>query len=377
MAGSLGDVDLITYEDVRGLGSIDGPCVSLLMRTHRFGPDTRQGPVRLRNLVEAAGRELGANGSVADAVLEPIRALESDGDFWQHQADGLAVFAAAGFHRTVRLPFEVADAATVAPWFRVVPLLGAVEPFGPFLVLAVSEKSVRLFEATRSNIVELDLGPIPPSRAAALAHEDPERQLQMRTGGPGVASFHGHGAGDEVDKAALERFLRAVDRGLSERVGGGDVPLVLACVGYYHALFRSITTYPRLLDQVVEGNPDRRSPDDLHAAAWEVVSPLVEAERRKIADRYRAVAGTGATVTQIEPLLECAHDGRVEALLVARGAPPVWGVGVGSAGTSTERAPMQGDLLDLAVHATLARGGRVELVEEIEPGVAVAALLRY
>jgi hypothetical protein len=45
--------------------------------------------------------------------------------------------------------------------------------------------------------------------AEALAHEDPEKQLQVRSSGPtSTGQYHGHGGGDEDHKAALERYFR-------------------------------------------------------------------------------------------------------------------------------------------------------------------------
>jgi hypothetical protein len=168
---------------------------------------------------------------------------------------------------------------------------------GHFFVLALSQNSVRLFDASRHRIGELDRGPIPASMDDALAHEDPERQLQVRSGGVGNAQFHGHGAGDEVDKAAIERYLRAIDRGLSERIGSSRQPLVLTSVGYYLPILQSVSSYASIVDAVVEGNPERRSAEELHMAAWTLVEGRFAEQINKDLDRYGATAGTGTATT--------------------------------------------------------------------------------
>lgn len=153
-------------------------------------------------------------------------------------------------------------------------------------MLALSVNSVRLFEATRFTIAELPLGPMPASMAEALAHEDPEAQLQVRAGGQ-RGMFHGHGLGDEIDKQALARFFREVDRGLRERLESNAAPLVLAAVRYYLPIYRSVTAHPTLATRVVEGSPDSRSPRELHAEAWEIVAPMFAPAAHDVEERLR------------------------------------------------------------------------------------------
>jgi hypothetical protein len=360
--GSLGEIDLISADAVTALGAVEGPCVTVLMPTHRHGPETLQGPLRLRNLVEQAARDLtdaGTPAGDAAGLLAPMRALLDDAAFWQHQADGLALFAAPGWFSRFRLPMALVDEVTVASSFRIVPLIPLLSGDGFFFVLALSQNSVRLFEASRHRIGELDRGPIPASMDEALAHEDPERQLQVRSGGGGTALFHGHGAGDEVDKAAIERYLRAVDRGVRERIGNTRQPLVLASVGYYLPILQSVSSYPSIVDAVVEGNPEHRSPEELHAAAWRLVGRRFTEETERDLDRYGAAAGSGTAATATDEVADAARGGRIDTLFVVSGAPP------------DER-------VDRAVLDTLARGGRiVGVAEPLDADAPMAALLRY
>lgn len=360
--GSLGEIDLVPPDAVAALGAAQGPCVSVLMPTHRRGPETRQDPVRLRNLLDHAARDLTEAGTPADdaaGLLAPARALLDDAAFWQHQADGLALFVAPGSMSTFRLPLTLVEEVTVGPSFRVTPLIPLLSGDGFFFVLALSQNSVRLFNASRHRIGELDRGPIPASMDEALAHEDPERQLQVRSGGGGTAQFHGHGAGDEVDKAAVERYLRAVDRGLRARIGPSRQPLVLASVGYYLPILQSVSSYPSIVDAVVEGNPEHRPPEELHAAAWPLVEGHFTGQAADDLDRYRAAAGTGTAVTATDEVADAARNGRVDTLFVVDGAPP-------------------DQRVDRAVLDTLAHGGRIVAVAEpLDADAPTAALLRY
>jgi hypothetical protein len=72
-----------------------GTCVSLFLPTCRAGRETRQGRIRLKNLLREAERRLLAcrlRSTEVKEVLEPIRALVEDALFWRDQRDGLALF---------------------------------------------------------------------------------------------------------------------------------------------------------------------------------------------------------------------------------------------------------------------------------------------
>lgn len=380
----LGDVDVVSVENLKTLGAIQGPCISITMPTHRAGAETLQGSIRLRNLADDADSQLEVSGigkRDAAPIVEPIFGLVSDADFWQHQADGLAVYSAPGFFRAFRVSTTLEEAATVSGAFRIRPLLPAVEGDGHFLLLALAENHVRLFETTRTSIGELDLGPIPASKAEALWYEDPERQLQYRQGGGESAIYHGHGLGDEVRKEELERFLRAVDRGLDERLDGTDRPLMLAAVASTAAMFRDVSDYPKIVEAVVEGSPERLRPDELHDRAWPLIEKILAERLTTVIDRFHDLTGSGRSATDVAELVVAAGQGRVDSLLIGEDAPEVWGdydEANAKVEISSQRSPMDHDLIDLAASLTLRHGGGVHLVDRsIADDIVVAAVLRY
>jgi len=183
---SLGHIDVVTSEDLQVLATHDGPCVSLFLPTARHGPDTLEGPVRLRNLLRQAETDLEGTGvgrATVDEILEPIRALVDDAPFWQHQSDGLALYASTALSRHFRVPLAFAESAVAGSRFRVLPLWRLAAGDDTFFVVSLSQNEVRVFEATRQTIDEVAPDPIPASLADALAHEDPERQLQSHSVG--------------------------------------------------------------------------------------------------------------------------------------------------------------------------------------------------
>lgn len=364
----VGDVDPLTAADLRSLSEHGGsPRVTIHLPTHRKGAEVRQDPVQLRNLIEAADRQLTDAGLAEHAshVLDPVRSLLDDREFWQHQDAGLAIFASPDVQRRFRVPIALRPTAVVGDTFHVSPLAPMLTGTGEFLVLALSQNDVRLFAATRFTIGQIALDGVPTSMAEALAHEDPERQLQVRSVGSGEAMFHGHGAGEQ-DRGEMERFLRAVDHGLHELLGAESRPLVLACVGSHAPIFRSITRHGDVVDQIVEGNPERLRPAELHTAAWACIEPLHSAATAKAWSRYTDALGTGTATTDLDSTAAAAAEGRVDTLFVVDH-------------TNGDNPADVDERLDRAVLDTLRSSGEVACVDpnEIAHGELAVALLRY
>jgi hypothetical protein len=362
------DIDPITPFDLRELLGSRSPRVTIQFPTHRHGPEVRQGPVRLRNLIEIARTRLADHEVSAEeiaGIMNPVEALVTDSDFWQHQASGLSICAAPGMMVTHRVATELPEIVTVGETFHLTPLAPLLAGDGEFLILVVSQNLVKLYGADRWHLWEIttDHAPdaLPVSMKEALAHEDPERQLQQRSSGTGEAQFHGHGSGDELDKAAIERFLRAVDHGMTEVFAGipgaADLPLVVASVAYYLPIFRNVSRHRVIMEQGVEGNPEHQSPSQLHGSAWAVMADHFDQAAWTAIQRFEAAGGTGDAESDPFEIAARAAEGRVETLIVD------------PTGEFTAQA-----MVDMAILETLSNSGRI-LAAPV-PG-SVGALLRY
>ena len=137
---------------------------------------------------------------------------------------------------------------------------------------------------------------------------------------------------------------------------------MLAAVRYYLPIYTAVSHYPQVWGEAVDGNPEQRSPRELHDAAWSLVAEHFAERERHYLDRYRQAAGTGLTLSGAEPLLAAARKGRVDILLL-----------------DVETAQGGGDdKTDAAVAETLRHNGRVVAVGDLtEVEGAPVALLRY
>ncbi len=385
-------MDVLTLDEIRKLTrDRGGPRVSLYMPTHRVGTETQQDPTRCRNLLREARRSLSdreVSSRQADELLQAADDLAGDRMFWQHQSDGLALFAAPGTFNHYRLPIRFNSLVTVADRFHIKPLLPLLTGDGRFFVLALSQNRVRFFQGSRFNLNPVeDMGNIPGSLKEALGPDDLGSSVQYRTGmsdgrGGHTAIYHGQGYGSEDAKKDLGRYFSQIDRAVRELLRDDTAPLVLAGVDYLLPIYRESSTHPNLAEGGITGSPDRLSTEELHKAAWELVRGHFRREEETAAARYRAMAGTGLTSDDIRTALVAAFNGRVDSLFVAIGVHQ-WGVYCEDTATVqlTERDHADSeDLLDLAAVYTLNNGGTVYAVPKTRipaEGRAVAALFRY
>ncbi len=382
-------MNTLSKSDFKELIEHTGLCVSTFMPTHRAGPETRQDPIRLKNMLARAEEglaEAGLRSSEVEEFVEPVQGLLEDNLFWQYQTDGLAIFLSQGLFRSYCLPLEFQELVVVSDRFHVKPLLPLFIADGRFYVLALSQNEIRLLQGTRYSSREIELEGVPRNLAEALRFDDPEKQLQFHTGTPArkgkrPAMFHGHGVGTDDSKVNLFRYFRYVDRGLHDILRDEEAPLVVASVDYLLPIYREANTYPHLMEEGVEGNPEGLSAEELHGRAWSVVEAYFEKAQRDAVTLYRQFAGTRRTSRDIKEIAPAAYHGRVELLFVALGLQQ-WGAfnpDKSAVRLHQEPEPGDEDLLDMAAVQTFLKGGTVYAVEpdEVPDGGPSAALFRY
>lgn len=360
-------MDLFTRADLRTLlEEREGPCVSLFMPAHRGGAE--QDTVRFRNLLGQAEERLGAHGlhaPEARTFLAPLHSLLADVSFWPNQCDGLAVFAARDFLRVYRLPWAFREELEVGGLFHVAPLLPLLAGDGRFFVLALSQNAVRLFQGTRFTIAPVDLKGVPRNFAEALRTHDRDEVLTFHTrptsGGSWGAIFEGHGVGIDDKKDDLLRYFEQIDRGLHELLREEHAPLVLAAVEYLMPIYREASTYPHLLEEGIEGNPDRMSEKDLHDRAWALVGHHFREDLRRAVGVYHQAASAGKATADATRVILAAYRGEVETLFVAPGQH-LWGTldqATGELELHEKREVGDEDLLNVAAIHTLRHGNTV------------------
>lgn len=384
-------MDLLTKDDLDQLArdDHDGIHVSLFLPTHRVTAEDRADPLRWKNLLHAA------EGALADAglgrpdiahVLQPARELLDDTWEWQHMGDGLAMFLGRGEPRTYRLPFGVPELAVVGERYVTGPLLRAVTHDSDFLLLAVSQRDVRLMQGTANSVEQVELRDVPsdlrevmerpPHRSDSQAHT-----LKQSRGGGAGAVFYGIGGVDDDFKAEeLQEFFRVVAQGLQKVLAPQRRPLVLVGLPDNLATFRAVSSYGHILDDEVRTNPDGLSADKLHELAWPTVEAVLDRERTAALDRIGEAMAHDRGVRTPEEVAEAAAQGRVDTLFVAAD-PFCWEqLPTGQVvRLGIDESFGHCELVDRAITDTLGAGGHVYAIDypTVKGDSDLAAVLRY
>ncbi|HKN93878.1 MAG TPA: hypothetical protein VJU60_06085, partial [Thermoleophilaceae bacterium] len=302
--------DIPTHAEVeRLLGERDGPRVSIYLATTPITPDADANRIELKNLGAEAADQLEAAGADRATVLEFREALEElldDEDFWAEQSHSLALFASADGMRTFRLPNRLTSEVEVADRFYVKPLLRAITFPQAAFVLAIAAGSVRLVEIAREGpAFTVDVPGLPSDAASAagkasITERSPIRRLQ----------------GSEGQKVRLRQYARKVDQALRGVLTGLELPLILAAARPLGDIFRSVNTYPHLVDAGITGNPENQSDEELAAAARPVLDELYDRELAALRERFGLANSRGLASSDVATVARAATQGAVDTLLV-------------------------------------------------------------
>lgn len=381
----------ITREEIRDLLSLPAasPCVSIYMPTYRSGSETLQNPIRLKNLLRSVQERLvetGMKDTDAAELMTPVRELVDDQNFWQLQSDGLAIFRSPEVFRTYRLPTWLDENAVVENRFHLKPLFSLLSGDGQFYIVSLSLKSIRLIAASRHSAREIEMPDVPKSFEEVTGGLTRQQSAFQPVGGRGVSRSPisgGHGRAEDDIKAEILDFFNRADKAMVKYMDR-SCPVVLAGVEYLLSRFKETAEHPKVLEEGLTGNADALSADELREAAWEIVEPYFLEDRRKAAERFGDLQGSGRSSNSYEEILPAAHDGRIDTLFVARGVR-LWGT-YDVKGRKVRLEENQGrqtnsseDLLDLAAVQTFLNKGTVYAVpqQEVPGGHVMAAVFRY
>jgi hypothetical protein len=366
--------DIPTRSEVeRLLLARDPSSVSAYLPTSPITQDAQADRIELKNLVADATGQLEAAGadrrSVSD-VREALDALVEDDEFWAEQARSLAVFASPTTLRTFRLPNRLGSIVEVADRFYVKPLLRAVTFPQAAFVLALAAGSVRLVEVSREGPpFAVDVPDLPADAASAagkasIADRSPSARLQ----------------GSEGQKVRLRQFARKVDHAMRGVLTGLELPLILAAADPLDSIYRSLNSYPPLVEPGIPGNPEAASDAELAAAARTVLDEVYAGELSAIRDLYDLRFSHGRASSDVATVGRAATYGAVDTALVDVDAklPGHLDEDTGAVTFAEDDAATYG-IVDKIARRVLLAGGRVLAVRAADmPGEGpVAAILRY
>jgi hypothetical protein len=323
-------IDIPTLPEFKALAAVKGDvCVSLYVPTEPSRQRERQNRIALKDLTAQALqqlKEVGVDKRRIGPLEEQFRRLvgtgnnEPDADkirklqnrkpdpldeFWKFQGHGLAVLATPNVLRTFRMPYSPKPSAEVADRFYLTPLVRAMTSPQDIHVLALAEKSVRLVRAFINLPPATIYVPDLPKNAEEVAHRASIRERNQK----------GHLQGSEASKFFQYKFARRVDRALCAALAGRSPPLLLAADEPLASIYRLISTYAGLVDEIIAGNPSEMTDAQLEDAALPILDRLYERQLRAVIARFEALKPRRAT-TDVSYAAHAVTAGAVDELLV-------------------------------------------------------------
>ncbi|HEY0569171.1 MAG TPA: hypothetical protein VGD13_13765 [Xanthobacteraceae bacterium] len=388
-------IDIPTLEEFKALAQIKGEvCISVYLPVSPLVENIRANRIAFRDLAREALAQLRETGvdrrKIADfeARFDHLAGLERDvqdedkirklqrakpdpfDTFWHYQAHGLAVLSTPGLMRMFRLPNAPKPLAEVADRLHLTPLIRAMTSPHDIFVLALAEESVRLIHAFAN---------FPPVR---LQISDLPRNAEQATRRP---SFHvraprGRLQNLEGEKVLLHQYVRKVEHAIHNVFAGLNTPLVVAAAEPLASMYRSLNSYPRLADEMIEGNPDQKTDAELEDAAIPILDRLYSREVKAAVALYDQLKPRRAT-TDVSYAAHAATAGAVEQLLVDLDAvvPGLVSDIDGSVIYSASDDAETYSIVDEVARRALSTGARVlgARREELPDRAPLTAILRY
>jgi hypothetical protein len=391
-------MDIFNRDMLEALASSEQPIsISIYMPAIRVEPDSRQNPIRFKNLLREVEQQMKSAGHrelEINKILEDAHALLKDDRYWINQSDGLAVFITPERTMTYRLPVTFKELARVGDRFHLKPLFPIIAANNRFYVLSLSQNDVKLFQGTNFGLSEVQSKEFPKSLKEALWADDPERQLQFHSALVAAPMRHdalhfGQGASGEDAKSrpkdSLFRFFQQINDGIMEELRYENAPMVLAGVEYYLPIYREVNNYQGLVqDDILAGNPEHIKINDLHQRAWQVIEPLFMESQATSREQFGLLFNTNGEKLASEDLTEIVPASvfhRIDTLFIEIGSNQ-WGrydADENRIEIHDERENGDEDLIDLAAVNTFINGGTVHALrrENMPVDGKIAATFRY
>jgi hypothetical protein len=393
--GPMLHIDIPTLEEFKALAQIKGEtCVSLYLPTSHLGTSAKFNRIAFKDLAKEALSQLKEAGIDKDKIavfeeqFDRLAGAEHDvqdedkirkrqrakpdpiESFWRYQANGLAVLTTSGTMRTFRLPNPPKPLAEVADRLHLTPLIRAMTSPHDIFVLALAEESVRLvhafanFPPQRLQVPDLPKNAEEATRRPSFHVRAPRRRLQNLEG----------------EKVLLQQYVRKVEHAIYSVLAGRNAPLVLAAEEPLASMFRSLNTYPRLADEIIEGNPEERTDAELEDAAIPILDRLYSRELKAVIARYDELKPRHAT-TDVSYAAHAATAGAIDQLLVDLDAvvPGLVSDIDGSVTYSASDDAETYSVVDEVARRALYTGARVmgARKEELPDHAPLTAILRY
>jgi hypothetical protein len=179
----------------------------------------------------------------------------------------------------------------------------------------------------------------------------------------------------------MRQYARQIDQALRLLLNGVDLPLILASAEPIDSIYRSVNTYPHLLETSLAGNPEAASDAELAEGARRLLDDVYQAELSTIRETYALRTSQRRASADIADVARAATYGLIDTVLVDIDEVVPGSVDEETGAVSFDDAgdAVNYGVVDEIVKRVWLNGGKVLAVrrEDIPGEGSVAAILRY
>jgi hypothetical protein len=179
----------------------------------------------------------------------------------------------------------------------------------------------------------------------------------------------------------LAHYFKQIDRALNATLKDKELVIPVA-VEHELALYRSISSYPNLLDDGIHGAPNGLKGGEMHSRALDLLERYHLQEVEKVLGEYNHLAGGGRATNRLKEIVAAAHDGRLNKLVVSDSLDSVGAMDEATHEVSGARNGESGegyDLLNDAAVQTILHAGQVFVAPNkmMPNGTPLIGIFRY
>ncbi len=317
----------IAFDKIRALRSSESePCVTLLMSRQPGADGPFQDASVVRKLMRDTERSLEKMRVPADVIQRMVatvwQVFDQDNRQLKNPYPGLAILLGPKSHHLFHTPFTLPDVAVCGWHFYIKPLLPMLTSVQRVAVLVLDQHHTRLVMLDGADPIACHELGFPAPAEEGLEQARHAGRAGHRSRGAAVAGIHGLG---DIDKdALLLKRWRHVDAGVNDALEALKCPLVLAGVTYETALYRSINTYPVLVESALGGVVARGSAVTLARAALQAAETVLAAPEIHARERFDALRTTARASVSTPAIVRAAYQGKVDTLFLSRSLD-TWG----------------------------------------------------
>jgi Bacterial archaeo-eukaryotic release factor family 3 len=157
--------------------------------------------------------------------------------------------------------------------------------------------------------------------------------------------------------------------------------VILAGVEYEVSLYRTQSSFPRLLDLSIHGAPNSLKGGEMHSRALELMEQHRLQQAEKVIAEYNHLAGGGRATNRLKEIVTAAHDGRVNKLVLSDTLEVTGAMddATHQVSGSKNAENEQYDLLNDAAVQTILHAGQVHAApnQAMPNGTPIIAVFRY